>query len=90
MKRKMYNTTGEISHSIDQALRVEIESDQELVTKLLQWLIDHPEIDTFRGGYCGLGNYIGWFPAEHLEELNHFFAKTRYDLCMDMYDGNED
>lgn len=61
---------------MDHAIRVEIESDDKLCRKMLDWQWDHPEIWTFRGGSSGRGNYIGWFPAEFLEELNRFFAEA--------------
>lgn len=64
-----------MSFFIDHALRVEIEDDYELTMKMLDWLIVNPGIWNFRGGSSGQGNYIGWFPAEFLEDLNRFFAE---------------
>lgn len=63
------------SFSIDHALRVEIQDDYDMVKRMLKWLCDNPEIETFRGGHSGRGNFLGWFPVEHLEELNAFFAE---------------
>lgn len=67
------------SYTLDNAIRVEIRDDYPLVKAMLTWLVEQKDVYTFRGGSTGLGNYIGWFPSEHLEDLNNFFWEWEMD-----------
>ena len=59
---------------IDDAIRVEISGDYDKVSEFLRWLIEHPEVESFRGGHSGIGNFVGWFPAEHKSVIESFFG----------------
>lgn len=75
---------GEQTFSIDHALRVEIHQDQALIDLFYRWKAANPEIVSFRGGHSGLGNYLGWYPADLLEKFNKFFADAQHELCRDI------
>lgn len=49
-----------------------------LVGHFLEWLCRHSEIDSFPGGSSGMGNYSGWFPAEHRAAIEEFFAEQGF------------
>lgn len=61
---------------IDSAYRVEIVDDYDLVDSFLKWLVDNPQIETFRGGSSGRGNCIMWFPSEYATDLARFFSSS--------------
>lgn len=57
----------------DEALRVEIVDDYEMVAAFFQWLIAAKDLENFRGGHSGRGNYLGWFKLEDKGRIQVFF-----------------
>lgn len=66
-----------MNYLIEDAFRVSIEDDYELVDKFLKWLIRRSDIDTFRGGSSGRGDLIHWFPSVHKAEIQRFFEEEQ-------------
>lgn len=57
---------------LDEALRVEIYSDYDLVSDFMHWQLDN-KIWPFRGSSSGRGNSIDWFPIEYQGQIKRFF-----------------
>jgi len=58
---------------MDDAIRVEIVGDYDLVAEFMKWQLDN-KIFPFRGGYSGRGNSLNWFPKEYEQLLIEFFG----------------
>lgn len=71
MKLKSLTWMGDM-FSLENALRVEINNDYDLVAEFIQWQLETKTF-SYRGAVSGRGHSLEYFPEEHAEAVRSFF-----------------